>query len=120
MKFPSLGAFPLSIIFFISILYGLDSASASSPSSYSKVKIEKLNLNRSAKPLSSFQKQKFAYSHTGFNWNDGDNNTKKWRPQGIAGIATGEKKYIAVTWYGRSQAKFQAVSYTHLTLPTKA
>jgi hypothetical protein len=74
---------------------------------YSKVKIDQLNLNRRATTISASQITSFPKSHTGFIWNDGDNKTRKWRPQGIAGIARGDKKFIAVTWYGRAEANYQ-------------
>lgn len=36
-----------------------------------------------------------------FRFNSADNGTLKWRPQGITGFTYEEKKYVAVSWYGR-------------------
>ena len=110
MKYFSINKYLLVTIFVTCLMvffYSTETASASEPATYSKVQVTNLNLNRSGKTLSSSQRIKFPHSHTGFIWNNDDNNTNKWRPQGIAGIATGEKKFIAVTWYGRTQANYQ-------------
>jgi len=44
------------------------------------LRVDELDLNRTATPLSKTQQNKFPFSHTGFQWNSGDNKTKKWRP----------------------------------------
>ncbi|MGV3509324.1 MAG: hypothetical protein ACO1N7_08555, partial [Sphingobacteriaceae bacterium] len=36
----------------------------------------------------------------GFKWNSGDQQTREWRPQGIAGFTWGTRKFILTTWYG--------------------
>lgn len=36
---------------------------------------------------------------TGFIWNDEDENTGAWRPQGICGYSNGTNKYLIVSWY---------------------
>ena len=81
-------------------------AHASDPNLYQKVSLKELELNRTAKKLTFSQKKEFPNAHTGFIWNSGDNNTNKWRPQGIAGIVANDKKFLAVSWYGRKEAHY--------------
>ena len=94
-------------------------AHASDPNLYQKVSLKELDFNRTAKKLTSSQKIKFPRAHTGYIWNSGDNNTNKWRPQGIAGIVTNDKKFLAVTWYGRMEANYSnrgvRVSFVNVT-----
>lgn len=92
---------------------------AADPKFYEKISLDDLDLNRTAVKLSSSQKNKFPNAHTGFIWNDGDNNTEKWRPQGLAGIGTTNKKFLAVSWYGRKEANYSnrgvRVSFVNVT-----
>jgi len=74
---------------------------------YPIVSLDRLYLNRTARRLPKPVKLRLGRSHTGFMWNKGDNNTKKWRPQGITGISTATKKFLLVSWYGRSQASYE-------------
>ena len=71
------------------------------------LKAYELNLNRTANTLSKTQLDKFPLSHTGFQWNSGDNTTEKWRPQGICGLVMNNRKYLIVSWYGRKEANYQ-------------
>lgn len=68
---------------------------------YANVALTDLSLNRQAVVLTQAQRKKFPDSHYAFCWNDGDNKTLKWRPQGIAGIEMNGRKFAAVTWYGQ-------------------
>ncbi len=64
-------------------------------------KLEALSLNRQAITLSASERNRFPKAQSGFQWNDGDDRTDKWRPQGIAEINTPNKIFAAVSWYGR-------------------
>ena len=79
--------------------------------SFEQVSLERLNLNRTAKKLTSSQRNKFKHSHTGFIWNSGDNATVHWRPQGIAGISRSNRKWLAVSWYGRKRDSDNPTNY---------
>jgi hypothetical protein len=70
------------------------------------VPVDKLELNRVARPLSSKQIKKFPFAHTGFIWNRDDNLTRAWRPQGITGFNVAERKFLAVSWYGRKPVNY--------------
>jgi len=70
---------------------------------YDRVDLSNLDLNRIGSPFNQISKTQYNLSHTGFFWNQGDNKTKGWRPQGITGILREERKFIAVSWYGRKQ-----------------
>lgn len=70
--------------------------------------IEQLDYNREAQTLSRRQLSDFPDAHTGFMFNNGDNATLKWRPQGIAGfVRPNGQRYIAVSWYGLEAANYQ-------------
>ena len=60
-----------------------------------------INLNRTAIALTPKQQRNYPGSHAGFRWNKDDNKTAKWRPQGIAGFVSGNRNFLAVSWYGR-------------------
>ena len=80
---------------------------------YKKVKITNLNLNRQAEIITHPLLP--SISHRGFIWNDGDNNTLEWRPQGIAGIALEGRKFLAVTWYHLDETKGARISLVDIT-----
>lgn len=67
-----------------------------------KITLASLNLNRTATRLTESNLPMLA--HTGFRWNENDNETLDWFPQGIAGINAltyANKKFITVTWYSK-------------------
>jgi hypothetical protein len=100
----------IMLAFFIAFIFKFScdsSDSNSNPLDYETVKLEDLDLNRTAQPLTPFQRIRFGAAHTGFIWNDGDNNTNKWRPQGIAGASTENRKFLLVSWYGRKEADYE-------------
>ncbi|MBP9887071.1 MAG: HDOD domain-containing protein [Leptospiraceae bacterium] len=68
-------------------------------------------LNRQAVSLSGEKKDEFPSANRGFLWDSDDSKTKKFRPQGIAGLKDGGKEYICVSWYGRQEegSKLQVV-----------
>jgi hypothetical protein len=68
-------------------------------------------LNRQAVSLSGDKKDEFPSANRGFLWDSDDSKTKKFRPQGIAGLKDGGKEYICVSWYGRKEegSKLQVV-----------
>lgn len=119
----------VAIIFFVCLLispiYAFDSAS------YATVPLTELNLNCRATKLSSTQMDNLPHVHTGFIWNNDDNGTDKWRPQGITGFTEDGRKFLAVSWYGRNEAdyashgarislvdvtKMNAIRYRHILL----
>lgn len=66
-------------------------------------------LNRIATrvPINSENLDKFPNFDLGFNWNEEDSDTTKWRPQGITGLTTpAGKEFIAVSWYGREEEAY--------------
>ena len=70
------------------------------------LKPSQINLNREGVGLSSKQKKKFFGLKKGFRWNNGDNKTAKWRPQGITSFRSGGRNFLAVSWYGRKDAGY--------------
>jgi len=90
-----------------------------------KISLNLLNLNRTASLLSGADLPKLA--HTGFCWNDGDNVTEDWFPQGIAGIEAlsfANKKFITVTWYSKDNdyekgVRISFVDVTDMAKPLK-
>ena len=103
-----------SVLLFVLFFLLPSTSFAANPSSYKTVSLENLSLNRPATNVSSSLRSKFPHSHTGFVWREDDNNTNKWRPQGIAGIVKGNRKFLAVTWYGREEANYQDLSLIHI------
>jgi hypothetical protein len=77
------------------------------PENYEVTPLCELNLNRTATSLSSSQLANVPPAHKGFIWNDGDNETLKFRPQGITELDLGCRKYIAVSWYGREEENYE-------------
>lgn len=71
------------------------------------VRVEDVNLNRVATVLTSDELSKFPNATLGFIWNSEDENTLKWRPQGVSGITNRDgNEYMIATWYGRSQENY--------------
>ncbi len=93
------------LAFILFILFHLQTG-AQNPNNYQVVSLCNLNLNRTATKLTSSELQTVDPAYKGFVWNTGDNETEKWRPQGITDIPLGCRSYIAVSWYGRSQASY--------------
>ena len=52
-------------------------------------------------------KDRYTGSHTGFMFDAADNNTLKWRPQGITGLGkkVNNKSFLIVSWYGRKASE---------------
>ena len=90
----------IRIALFFTALFGY-ATFANAQIKYLNLSPSQINLNRTAIPLSSKQQRRFPGSHGGFRWDKGDNNTAKWRPQGIAGFVSNNRNYLAVSWYGR-------------------
>ena len=86
---------------------------------FKTVSLEDLDLNRTATKLSAeaLQDKGFHDAHTGFQWNDGDNETKKFRPQGIAEIEDSNtnysKRFLVVSWYGRTKEQGAPEDYAN-------
>ena len=68
---------------------------------YPTVSLQAVDLDRQATTLTRVERGKYPGAHFAFRWNDDDNKTRKWRPQGISGIVADEHQFIAVTWYAR-------------------
>lgn len=83
------------------------------------VPLTELNLNRRAEKLSSSKMENLPHVHTGFIWDNEDNGTNRWRPQGIAGFTEKGRNFLAVSWYGRNEADYAAhgvrVSFVDIT-----
>ncbi|CAB9531378.1 Inherit from bactNOG: secreted protein [Seminavis robusta] len=47
----------------------------------------------------------FPHSSIGFLWQDDDDATIKWRPQGISGFEYDGKEYLLVSWYGKKKKR---------------
>ncbi|MGE5329496.1 MAG: hypothetical protein ACM3KR_08315 [Deltaproteobacteria bacterium] len=78
---------------------------------YKNVAVENLELNRKASckkydDVKGFNVDKNTLKF-GFKWEDGDEDTEKWRPQGICGFKAGTRDFLAVTWYGREEENYQ-------------
>ncbi len=93
---------PLTIFLFVIIIINSNAIFAQN-----HLNVNQIDYNREAVTLNRSALSVFPHAHTGFRWNKGDNNTKKWRPQGICGMVKDHKKYVIVSWYGRKQANYQ-------------
>jgi hypothetical protein len=80
-------------------LFISNSAFSGNPDNYTIVPISSLNLNRMATKLNPGQLATYDPAYMGFIWNDPDNVTPEWRPQGITGMEVDSKKFIIVSWY---------------------
>ncbi|MDF3078842.1 MAG: hypothetical protein K0S09_2731 [Sphingobacteriaceae bacterium] len=49
----------------------------------------------------------------GFKWNDEDEKTQEWRPQGITGFSWAGKSYLLVSWYAISPNEITGVRNEH-------
>jgi len=95
------------------------------------IRLTNLNLNRQAVSLNGNKMEEFPLADRGFLWDSDDSKTKKWRPQGIAGLNEGGKDYILVSWYGRKEEGYKergarisivelsSLKYRHLLLVDK-
>lgn len=70
------------------------------------VSLDEVKLNRTATRLDPSELSRFPGAHTGFRWNDGDDRTDKFRPQGITGISQDDRQFIVVSWYGRKEVDY--------------
>ncbi|HLV42383.1 MAG TPA: T9SS type A sorting domain-containing protein [Brumimicrobium sp.] len=80
---------------------------AQNPNTYPVVSLCDIDLNRTATKLSSGQLATVSPANKGFIWNTGDNETDAFRPQGVTDITLGCRKYIGVSWYGRSTENYE-------------
>lgn len=89
------------------------------PDEYEVIPLCDLDLNRTATSLTEPQLSPLFPAHKGFLWNIGDNETLKFRPQGITDVFLDCKRYIAVTWYGRADQDYEnrgaRVSFVNIT-----
>lgn len=53
--------------------------------------------------------------HLGFAWNDGDDDTAEWFPQGVAGAVVGTRKVVAVSWYDKVSSRGVRISFADVT-----
>jgi hypothetical protein len=98
---------------------------------YDVIPLSEVSLNRIGLGLDSDQLKTFPNASCGFTWNDEDDSTTKWRPQGIAGITDDKREFIVVSWYGREDqgysnrgvrisfvdvTNFNAITYRHVLL----
>lgn len=87
-----------------SVTYTDESSFVNSLSSYGFLNPSQLTYNRDATSSGYASVYGFniptANRVKGFKWNPGDEQTRDWRPQGIAGFTWGNRKYILTTWYG--------------------
>ena len=83
-------------------------------SEYHTVPLPSLHLNRTATRLTTLP----PFAHVGFVWQKGDNETRDWRPQGIAGIsgsAAGTRKFLVISWYHLKKSKGARLSFVDVT-----
>ena len=91
----------ISILFLLVVslahLCALVESSSSNTGSYTGYTLDQISLNRVAARLaaSSTNIAKFPNFDLGFTWNDEDQDTTKWRPQGLTGITTSSSKEFA-------------------------
>lgn len=73
------------------------------------VSIDDVVLNRvgSVLPSDTLHSSGFKNAEFGFTWNNEDNDSIKWRPQGISSFSINSKDYIIVSWYGREQENYE-------------
>ncbi|RAJ88052.1 hypothetical protein CLV59_101817 [Chitinophaga dinghuensis] len=99
------------------VTYTDESAFVSSLSSYGYKTPDQLNLNRVASTSGYNTVYGFnipaANQVTGFKWNDGDEATNEWRPQGITGFTMAGRKFLLVTWYGVDPGTIAGVANQH-------
>ncbi|HLV42888.1 MAG TPA: hypothetical protein VKY37_11460, partial [Brumimicrobium sp.] len=74
---------------------------------YPNISLNELELNQNAKKLDSAELLPISPAKTGFIWDEEDNTTPNYRPQGVSTINTTNRKFIAVSWYGRKQENFE-------------
>jgi hypothetical protein len=75
---------------------------AQDPDTFQVVALCNLDLNRTATKLTAGQLNNVAPAVTGYKWNNDDNETVRWRPQGIAHYNATCKEFSVVSWYGRN------------------
>ena len=57
--------------------------------------------------------------HSAFEWQQDDQNTKNWYPQGITGRTIGERKLLLVSWYDKTDLRGVRLSFCDVTDPTR-
>ncbi|WP_291943687.1 hypothetical protein [Chitinophaga sp.] len=99
------------------VTYTDESVFVNSLSAYGYKTPDQLNLNRVAATSGYNTVYGFnipaANQVTGFKWNDGDEATNEWRPQGITGFTWAGKKFLLVTWYGVDPSTIAGVNNQH-------
>ncbi|MDB0037855.1 hypothetical protein N9F08_00675, partial [bacterium] len=92
----------LKMIVLIGVVFiGIGKAHSQIPSSYTRLSVNSLNLNRTGTKMTAGQLSSFGPAYKGYRWNTGDADTRKWRPQGISGYNKSGKEWSIVSWYGR-------------------
>ena len=76
-------------------------------SQYPNISLNELALNKNARKLNSSELLPISPAQKGFIWDEEDNTTPNYRPQGVTTINTTHKRFIAVSWYGRKQENFE-------------
>ena len=76
-------------------------------SQYPNISLNDLAFSKNARKLNSSELLPITPAQKGFIWDEEDNTTRKYRPQGVTTINTSNKKFIAVSWYGRKQENFE-------------
>lgn len=72
-------------------------------SQYPSVTLNDLKLTKKARKLNHLELATVSPAKEGFIWNQEDNTTPNYRPQGVTTIHKKNRKFIAVSWYGRKQ-----------------
>ena len=83
------------------IISGTTAVVAQNPDTFPVVSLCNLDLNRTATKLTASQLNNVNPAVVGYKWNTTDNETVRWRPQGIASYNAGCKQFSVVSWYGR-------------------
>lgn len=85
------------------------------------IPLDKVLFNKKINILSKEERKNYQFSSFAFRWNDHDNRTNKWRPQGITKITFNNKKFLAISWYARKKFNFknQGVKISFVNLSNK-
>ncbi|MCW3465217.1 hypothetical protein [Chitinophaga nivalis] len=99
------------------ITYTDESNFAASLAGYGFLTPDQLNLNRDGSAAGYNTVYGFnipvANQVTGFKWNNGDEQTNEWRPQGITGFTWNNRKFLLTTWYGVDNSTIAGVRNEH-------
>ena len=89
------------MVLLLFVFIGINQSYAQIPSSYTRLSVNSLNLNRTGTKMTATQLSQFGPAFEGYRWENGDAVTQKWRPQGISGYNKSGKEWSLVSWYGR-------------------